>query len=89
MKMNLNGIVSKTHFHMKGFALGLVLKQRQKATRKWLFFLRNFEIREISVAKIACNNAVPLSSSFLIFRTDVVDPLRSFTNKNSTTQLIF
>ena len=22
-------------FHMKGFALGLVLKQRQRATRKW------------------------------------------------------
>ena len=26
---------NQTHFHMKGFALGLVLKQRQKATRKW------------------------------------------------------
>ena len=24
-----------THFHMKDFALGLGLKQRQKATRKW------------------------------------------------------
>ena len=24
-----------THFHMKGFALGLVLKQRQNAIRKW------------------------------------------------------
>ena len=26
---------NQTHFHMKGFALGLVLKQRQKATWKW------------------------------------------------------
>ena len=26
--------VNKTNFHMKGFALGLALKQRQKATRK-------------------------------------------------------
>ena len=26
--------VNKTNFHMKGFALGLTLKQRQKATRK-------------------------------------------------------
>ena len=26
---------NQTHFHMKGFALGLGLKQRQKATRKW------------------------------------------------------
>ena len=25
----------QTHFHMKGFALGLVLKQRQKITWKW------------------------------------------------------
>ena len=24
-----------SHFHMKGFALGLGLKQRQKVTRKW------------------------------------------------------
>ena len=33
--LHSNGIVSKTHFHMKGFALGLGLKQRQKTTRKW------------------------------------------------------
>ena len=26
--------VNKTSFHMKGFALGLALKQRRKATRK-------------------------------------------------------
>ena len=26
---------NQTHFHMKGFALGLVLKQRQNTTRKW------------------------------------------------------
>ena len=33
--LHSNGLVSKTHFHMKGFALGLGLKQRQKRTRKW------------------------------------------------------
>ena len=33
--LHSNGLVSKIHFHMKGFALGLVLKQRQNATRKW------------------------------------------------------
>ena len=33
--LHSNGLVSKTHFRMKGFALGLVLKQRQKRTRKW------------------------------------------------------
>ena len=26
--------VNKTNLHMKGFAIGLALKQRQKATRK-------------------------------------------------------
>ena len=30
---------NQTHFHMKGFALGLVLKQRHRATRKWPIFL--------------------------------------------------
>ena len=36
--------VNKTNFHMKGFALGLALKQRPKATRKspnLLYFIRH------------------------------------------------
>ena len=32
--LNLNELVSKTDLHMKGFALGLVLKQRQREPRK-------------------------------------------------------
>ena len=32
--MNQNLRVNKTYFHMKGFALGLALKQKRKATRK-------------------------------------------------------
>ena len=28
--LHLNELVIKTHFHMTGFALGLVLKQRQR-----------------------------------------------------------
>ena len=32
--MNQTVHVNKTNFHMKGFALGLALKQRRKATRK-------------------------------------------------------
>ena len=31
----------RTHFHMKGLALRLVLKQRQKRTRKWPIVVRN------------------------------------------------
>ena len=30
-----NETVCRTHFHMKGFPLRLVLKQRHKRTRKW------------------------------------------------------
>ena len=30
-----NETACRTHFHMKGFALTLVLKQRHKRTRKW------------------------------------------------------
>ena len=30
-----NETACKTHFHMKGFALRFVLKQRHKRTRKW------------------------------------------------------
>ena len=30
-----NETACRTHFHMKGFALRLVLKQRHKSTRKW------------------------------------------------------
>ena len=33
----LNERMNKPDFHMKGFALGLILKQRQKATQKWPF----------------------------------------------------
>ena len=35
--LNLNGLVRKTNFHMKSFALGLVLKQRQRELGNGLF----------------------------------------------------
>ena len=34
-----NKPVGRTHFHMNGFALRLVLTQRQKVTWKWPIFL--------------------------------------------------
>ena len=37
--------VNKTNFHMKGFALGLALKQRQKAT--WKSPIVNFNTIEV------------------------------------------
>ena len=36
-----NETACRTHFHMKGFALRLVLKQRHKRTRKWPIALAN------------------------------------------------
>ena len=33
--MNQNLRVNKANFHMKGYALDLALKQKQKAIRKW------------------------------------------------------
>ena len=35
--LHLNGLVTKPHFHMKGFTLGLVLKQRQRELGNGLF----------------------------------------------------
>ena len=37
---DLNGLVSKTDFHMKGFASGLVLKRRQRELGNDLFILK-------------------------------------------------
>ena len=34
-----NETACRNHFHMKGFALRLVLKQRHKRTRKWPIFI--------------------------------------------------
>ena len=36
-------MIIKNHFHKKGFALGLVLKQRLAASRKWPIWRGFFE----------------------------------------------
>jgi len=39
-----NGACRRNHFHMNGFARGLVLTQRQKETREYpIIFTREFE----------------------------------------------
>ena len=37
-----NETACRTHFHMKGFALRLVLKQRHVRTRKWPIDFQSF-----------------------------------------------
>ena len=39
-----NETACRTHFHMKGFVLRLVLKQRHKGTRKWRISIREFPL---------------------------------------------
>ena len=40
MKIIFYSHANKTHFHMKGFALSLVLKVRVFGTRKWSIYIR-------------------------------------------------
>ena len=46
--------VNKTNFHMKGFALGLILKHRQKATRKLPIDLFSFCLFLVSSNPLTC-----------------------------------
>ena len=39
LDLHENETACRTHFHMKGFALRLALKQRHKRTRKWPIIL--------------------------------------------------
>ena len=48
--MNQHLRVNKTNFHMNGFALGLALKQRRKATRKSPII----EVLHVVLAELAC-----------------------------------
>ena len=45
--MNQNLHVNKTNFHMKGFALGLALKQRRSATWKSPIYFINVSLFEV------------------------------------------
>ena len=45
-----NETACRTHFHMKGFALRLVMKQRHKGTRKSPIILRQFYILYLKVS---------------------------------------
>ena len=44
-----NETAYRTHFHMKGFTLRLVLKQRHKRTRKWLIRRKNSLVATLHV----------------------------------------
>ena len=74
MEMIFHSHANKTHFHKKGCALGLVLKERVFGTRKWpmkpfnltwvisekLFLLKLTSI--LFVAKIGSSKHIPSTS---------------------------
>ena len=49
-----------THFHLKDFALGLGLKQRQKATRKWPIE-REKPFDHVTIAKISLTSPIDIN----------------------------
>jgi len=59
-----NDSARKSHFSMKGFARGLVLKQRHKVTRKWPIEQGSLPIRNTDI--LYRKNAQVLSSSIQI-----------------------
>ena len=72
-----NETVCRTHFHMKGFTLRLVLKQRYKRTRKWPIYTFLDEKIFIQVCitwsscwLITCLRLQHLTMAFFTKRTD-------------------
>ena len=70
-------MIIKNHFHKKGFALGLVLKQRLAASWKWPIFLHweNFLLRD-PVVHIFINNSI--EKCFVFSKFDVLMKLFEF-----------
>ena len=64
----------RTHFHMKGFALRLALKQRHKRTRKWPIRSKEEQIRkqEAEVAKKSFTCAVLLTETHRFYKQHLV-----------------
>ena len=50
--MHENETACRTHFHMKGFALRLVMKQKHKGTREWP--IGNLLFGDVFVAVLVC-----------------------------------
>ena len=57
-----NETACRTHFHKKGFALRLVLKQRHKGTRKWPVVTKSKALHHwscrLQVLALCCQNDV-------------------------------
>ena len=69
-----NETACRTHFHMimKGFALGLVLKQRHKRTRKWPIIRLSLDKR-LGTAKMNKRKITKLVTN-LFFHVNSISP---------------
>ena len=54
MKISFHSLANRTHFHIKGFTLDVALKQRQMATRKWLFEFAKYYVRYRLLTEFVC-----------------------------------
>ena len=83
-----NGREGGTHFHMKGFARRLVLKQRQRVTRKWpiVLYTTNAELLKLCQLYVAFPNALLINdertfnkrlSNSTFYRRTCTEPLSS------------
>ena len=63
----------RTHFHMKGFALRLALKQRHKRTRKWPIKINALSICP-AAGQVVENTPCPAVKFFVNFQFIMLNP---------------
>ena len=71
--LHKNETAYRTHFHMKSFALRIVLKQRHKRTRNWSIVMTNASFcLFICVFAFASNSGHLRINDFLLFFTPLL-----------------
>ena len=74
--MSFHPHANKFHFHIKGFALDLTLKQRQTATRKWpISLMPNLVAFQVDPGIVFSNSVVISLAVTPLQRADFVRPI--------------
>ena len=61
-------MIIKSHLHKKGFTLGLVLKQRFAASRKWPIDLQFYSVKAPIMEQIITSQSRTAVIIFLVFQ---------------------
>ena len=69
-----NETACRTHFHMKGFALGLVLKQRHRRLGNGPLVYQNFVERKLTVSAGKCTLARIKKLTEIFLKTQLNGP---------------